>query len=155
MICCPGCSRSPGRPSDYGVFRGEGTLMVCPSGRYRPEGRRSSSEGVGLWVHWAPPGSQLLWCYLRGSLICYPGSSKSPGRHSVCRIFKRVDTLMICWAGCSRSPGRPFRLWDLQRGRNADDLSQGKVQTRRKNMLFKPFRSSEVSEILTHYCVSE
>jgi hypothetical protein len=22
LICCPGCSRSPGRPSDYRVFRG-------------------------------------------------------------------------------------------------------------------------------------
>jgi len=28
LICCPACSRSPGRPSDCGIFRG--TFKMCP-----------------------------------------------------------------------------------------------------------------------------
>lgn len=34
LICSPGCRRCPGSSSDYGVFRGADTLIICP-GRIR------------------------------------------------------------------------------------------------------------------------
>lgn len=60
--CGPGCSRSPGRPSEHGVFRGAERLIICPGRRCRPEGRWRSSRGDRSQVHWAPrvPAADII-----------------------------------------------------------------------------------------------
>jgi hypothetical protein len=60
-----GCLRSPGRPSDCGVFRGaDMLLMICPGRRSRLERRWSSSRGNESGVPWAPwdvPPAVVIW----------------------------------------------------------------------------------------------
>ena len=91
----PLCNRSPGRPSDYDIFRGADKLIICPSGRHRPERgfslRRGGSRD-GSWVLWDPCNSQHLWL---SASISYLACSRYPEKYSNCGVFRGGDKLII------------------------------------------------------------
>jgi hypothetical protein len=105
LICCPGCSRSPGQTSEFWVFRGAVKLLSY--------GKLFSRGACGLWFHFpcvqqnsgepfnllgqlpcmlqSPQEFFELWCWLPSSPV-YRGT---PGMPSNCIVFRGVHKLVI------------------------------------------------------------
>lgn len=90
--CGTDCSRSSGRPANCGVLREAFMLTDLSQWWYRLEEREDSSTGEGSHVCWSPLGSQPMQL-LGGSLTCYPGCSRSPGRSDRCEVLRGADML--------------------------------------------------------------
>jgi hypothetical protein len=115
LICCPGCSRTPGRPLDSWVFRRTVKLLSYVK---MFSGVGCGEGGYGLWFLFpcvqqncgqfpCMPQSNWdvfrLWCLLPGCSV-YRGAPEMPSSYGV---FGDKNKLVICCPVCSRSPGLP------------------------------------------------
>ena len=104
LICCPGFSRSPGRPLDCWVFRGAVQLLSCVKMFFMVSyglwflfslSQQNSREAFSLLGQLTYMAQTVvvfrLWCLLPDGHV-YRGS---PGMLSSCGIFRGIDKLSI------------------------------------------------------------